>query len=348
MQPDGANHETRAPSLFVPLLGLSGVASTSAASPDRCVSSLGTVMLVGIVALAVLSLLHWVLCHVMPLRTTLAVGTVALALWVVALVASGWLGLLPLVLYAVLWYACFQSFVEGCAWVASLPPWEAAKVGASAAASLVLGAAAGACIGPHVKSVAGFEGFLAVLVLAALATRLPSLLRGRFGAARRAPDSPGMGVGACDAVPVSDGAFAPCSCGCTTPYAPSEAQGDEPSGRDLDTLCAELSGRFRLTARERDVLPYLARGFTASYCARELGLAEPTIRTHMHNIYNKMGVYTSDGLIRFVHECLGCPARRSARMPTGVRSRPSVPVRPASGAVRAAATPVPPSAPRGR
>jgi two-component system nitrate/nitrite response regulator NarL len=45
-----------------------------------------------------------------------------------------------------------------------------------------------------------------------------------------------------------------------------------------------------LTAREREVLTLLVRGATSGEIARELSVSDNTVRTHMQNIFAKLGV----------------------------------------------------------
>jgi len=46
----------------------------------------------------------------------------------------------------------------------------------------------------------------------------------------------------------------------------------------------------RLTPRQNELLRLLAAGHTNSQIARRLGISEGTVRTHLENIYGKLGV----------------------------------------------------------
>ena len=46
----------------------------------------------------------------------------------------------------------------------------------------------------------------------------------------------------------------------------------------------------RLTPRQNDLLRLLAAGYTNTQIARRLGITEGTVRTHLENIYEKLGV----------------------------------------------------------
>ncbi len=52
----------------------------------------------------------------------------------------------------------------------------------------------------------------------------------------------------------------------------------------------ETTDRPALTKREGEVLGLLAEGRTASRIGEELHLSEATIKTHLHNLYEKLGV----------------------------------------------------------
>lgn len=55
------------------------------------------------------------------------------------------------------------------------------------------------------------------------------------------------------------------------------------TARAADALAA-------LTPREREVLTRLATGARTRTIARDLGIAEPTVKRHLTNIYRKLGV----------------------------------------------------------
>jgi len=52
----------------------------------------------------------------------------------------------------------------------------------------------------------------------------------------------------------------------------------------------ETSERPALTGREGEVLSLLAEGRTAARIGEELHLSEATVKTHLHNLYDKLGV----------------------------------------------------------
>lgn len=71
-------------------------------------------------------------------------------------------------------------------------------------------------------------------------------------------------------------------------------------GPTLEERCDELARRYALTAREREILGYLAQGYTGSYIGDELLISPNTVRTHIHNIYRKIGIATRDDILRLV------------------------------------------------
>ncbi len=64
----------------------------------------------------------------------------------------------------------------------------------------------------------------------------------------------------------------------------------------------QLKTRYRITARELDVIRQLAVGKTTREIAGMLGLAERTIETHVANIYNKLGIGNRIELLNLLAE----------------------------------------------
>lgn len=70
--------------------------------------------------------------------------------------------------------------------------------------------------------------------------------------------------------------------------------------RGLDARCAVVAQEGGLTEREAEVLLYLARGRTKAYIADALFVSENTVRSHVRNIYSKLGVHTRQQLLDLV------------------------------------------------
>ena len=52
-----------------------------------------------------------------------------------------------------------------------------------------------------------------------------------------------------------------------------------------------------LTTREREIVLLAATGFSNKTIAYELKLSEGTVKVHMHNIFQKLGIRTRSSLI---------------------------------------------------
>ncbi|MEY8460851.1 helix-turn-helix transcriptional regulator [Eggerthellaceae bacterium 24-137] len=66
-----------------------------------------------------------------------------------------------------------------------------------------------------------------------------------------------------------------------------EARGED---CDLAARCAQAARDFDLTRREGDVLVLLAAGRTAAEVACELVVSSNTVKTHVRNLYRKLGI----------------------------------------------------------
>lgn len=59
---------------------------------------------------------------------------------------------------------------------------------------------------------------------------------------------------------------------------------------DIQTLCAKAARTYDLTRREEDVLRLLVEGRTAPQIAEELVVSPNTVKTHVRNLYRKLGI----------------------------------------------------------
>jgi DNA-binding CsgD family transcriptional regulator len=71
----------------------------------------------------------------------------------------------------------------------------------------------------------------------------------------------------------------------------------------------------KLTPREHEILAELATGATSSEIAEQLGIAVPTIRRHLANIYGKLGCSNRVQASNLYH--LGHPAGAAPRRTRG-------------------------------
>jgi DNA-binding CsgD family transcriptional regulator len=72
-------------------------------------------------------------------------------------------------------------------------------------------------------------------------------------------------------------------------------EGQKPINRpileeDFKERCALIARRHGLSRRESEVFFYIGRGYNASYIASALYISDSTARTHLNNIYHKLGV----------------------------------------------------------
>lgn len=83
----------------------------------------------------------------------------------------------------------------------------------------------------------------------------------------------------------------------------SRSRNDEmlgPAAADTTDLCDALSDRFQLTPREREIFALLAQNYRAPYIAEKLVVSQSTVKTHMRNLYAKLGVHSQAELLLLV------------------------------------------------
>lgn len=78
------------------------------------------------------------------------------------------------------------------------------------------------------------------------------------------------------------------------------APNDEAEYNDRDLAVSLMAEDFRLTQREKDVLQLLAQGKSRSDIAKELIVTPNTIKTHIRNLYSKLGVHSSEELLKMI------------------------------------------------
>jgi DNA-binding CsgD family transcriptional regulator len=70
----------------------------------------------------------------------------------------------------------------------------------------------------------------------------------------------------------------------------------------IEQRCVMLGERFRLTARETEILSLLARNQGTAEIAEELTLAPSTVKVHIHNVFGKLGIHRRTDLLAFIHD----------------------------------------------
>ena len=78
-------------------------------------------------------------------------------------------------------------------------------------------------------------------------------------------------------------------------------QASAEAGRlDVEGRCKKTAEKFGLSPRETEILGYLGRGHGIVFIANTLVISESTVRTHVKNIYRKLGVSSREELLQLV------------------------------------------------
>ena len=75
------------------------------------------------------------------------------------------------------------------------------------------------------------------------------------------------------------------------------AGGSEPAESAFAATCRQLAAANGLSAREEEVLGYLAKGRSQPYIREELLLSKNTVATHVKHIYQKLDVHSRQELL---------------------------------------------------
>lgn len=63
----------------------------------------------------------------------------------------------------------------------------------------------------------------------------------------------------------------------------------------------ELAKEFSLSAREREIVMLIARGFTTDNVAKKLVISPYTVNTHIRHVYEKIGIRKRSELIDYIN-----------------------------------------------
>lgn len=84
-------------------------------------------------------------------------------------------------------------------------------------------------------------------------------------------------------------------------FGPSVQMPAQPEARLRIASCGMIAELFQLTPREEEVLQLLSEGMNAQAVAETLVISTSTAKSHMRNIYAKLGIHTQNELIILVH-----------------------------------------------
>ncbi|WP_139651088.1 helix-turn-helix transcriptional regulator [Raoultibacter phocaeensis] len=70
----------------------------------------------------------------------------------------------------------------------------------------------------------------------------------------------------------------------------------------FEQRCRALAEQAQLTPRESDMLRCLAQGRSTQYMAERFTLSENTVKSHVRNVYQKLGVHSKQDVIDIVHK----------------------------------------------
>ena len=81
---------------------------------------------------------------------------------------------------------------------------------------------------------------------------------------------------------------------------------EAPTGEEAAAPCAEEApGFWSLTEREREVMELLNRGLSRNEIAQAQSVSQNTVKTHLKNIYAKLGVHSRSEVLRIARENAG-------------------------------------------
>ena len=69
---------------------------------------------------------------------------------------------------------------------------------------------------------------------------------------------------------------------------------------ELDVRCRAIAESYGCTPREVEIMSLLCMGKSKAYIGEELGLTESTVKSHVRNLYAKLGIHSKNDLQRLV------------------------------------------------
>lgn len=69
---------------------------------------------------------------------------------------------------------------------------------------------------------------------------------------------------------------------------------------NIEDACSVIAERYGLTAREAEIMTYLAKGRSIPYIQEQMQLSQSTIKTHMRNMYRKLPARNKQTLISMI------------------------------------------------
>ena len=70
------------------------------------------------------------------------------------------------------------------------------------------------------------------------------------------------------------------------------AEGAAPGKGRWSRTCEDLAEQYKLSPRQKEIFLLLAKGRNVQFIKDELVLSTPTVKSHVYNIYQKMGVHS--------------------------------------------------------
>jgi DNA-binding CsgD family transcriptional regulator/drug/metabolite transporter superfamily protein YnfA len=85
-------------------------------------------------------------------------------------------------------------------------------------------------------------------------------------------------------------------------FAPAKTLSAHSIKENLEARCEELARSCGLSRRESEIMLFIGRGYGPAFIAKKLVLSDSTVRSHVKNIYRKLGVNAREALLQVIDE----------------------------------------------